>query len=183
MSRPDTQLHPAHIARMRRSRDVAYACFGYFGVMLATAFVLNHIPTSWLVQHWLGALLSLPIVMAGFVVAGLLGIAYSARARSEVPLLALAAMTAMMPVLLLVVATTSMVPTWLGTGFFTAYTLAALVLPLQWFTRTRRAWISPGSDRRAPSEQTGPGGIQSERIRSDQAQQPSRSSSTSTRTW
>jgi hypothetical protein len=147
MSRPATDLHPAHIARMRRSRDVAYACFAYFGVMLTAAFIANQVPTTWLIQHWIGAVLSLPVVMAGFIAAGLVGIAYSVQARDEAPLLVLAAMTVAIPILLLVQATTSSIPPWLGTGLFTVYTLAALLLPLEWFTRSRRAWQTPSAPR------------------------------------
>jgi len=145
MSRPAVSLHPAHIASMRRSRDMAYACFAYFGVMLAAAFVADHIPTTWLVQHWIGAVLSLPVVMAGFIAAGLVGLAYSMRARDEARLLILATMTAAIPILLLIEATTRSIPTWLGTGFFALYALAALILPLEWFARSRRAWRSPST--------------------------------------
>ena len=133
------ELHPAYLTQGKRRRDLAYACYLYFGVMLAIAFVLNVVPTDsrlyGFIADYFGA-----TVLFGFVPAGLLGVGSSLFLRDP-PLLVLAALTAGVPVVLW---TAGWWPFVAGVGgglFFTALAVLALVLPLRWFFGVRRRLI------------------------------------------
>ena len=145
--RPLLVLHPAYLTQGRRRRDLAYACYLYFGVMLAVAFVLNVVPTDSRVYGFIADQIG-ATVLFGFVPAGLLGVGSSLYLRDP-PLLVLAALTAGVP---LVLWTAGHVPLVAGLGgglFFAALTVLALVLPLRWYFDVRRRLIE--AERRAPA--------------------------------
>lgn len=127
------ELHPAHLSEGFRYRDLAYACFLYFGIMLAVAFLLNGLPTHWwlygVVADRFGA-----AVLFGFLPAGVGGVGSVLFRCRDRPLVVLALATAGVPVVL-----------WLasrwpaaGAAYFTVFTVLALVLPARWFFSLRR---------------------------------------------
>jgi hypothetical protein len=135
--RRDDSLHPAAAAMLVRAHDIAFGCFLYFGVMFTAAFVLNRVPTDWLVFRVGAAILSSPVVMALFVVAGLVGLLYTVRLRTP-SLGGLCAATVVMVVLLYGAGRWGTLGAWIGHAFFPAYTAATLAVPLHWFVIRRR---------------------------------------------
>ncbi len=146
------RVHPAEIRRLRLRRDLAYACFFYFGAAFSAAFVWNRMPTDWLLYRVGAAVLSSPLAMAGFVAAGVVGVAYSLTARREPALWLLAGLTASVPLVLALVPRSRTVGDWLAGPFFVVLTLAALCLPLAWFVLWRRRWrATPAASTPSPA--------------------------------
>ena len=140
--RPLLERHRAHLAQGIRRRDWAYACFLYFGVMLAIAFLLNWLPTGgWLygvVADRFGA-----AVLFGFLPAGIVGVGSTLYLRRDRPLLALAALTLGIPAVLFL-AEWPAAGDVIGGVYFGAFTLLALALPLRWFLDLRRRLVEAG---------------------------------------
>ena len=136
---PLLELHPAHIAQGIRRRDLAYACYLYFGLMLAIAFLLNWLPTGsrayGLVADHFGA-----TVLFGFLPAGILGVGSSILLRDR-PLMALAVLTAGVPVFLWAAGRWPAVAA-AGGLYFGTFTLLALALPLGWFAGLRKRLVA-----------------------------------------
>ena len=141
--RPLLEEHPSYLARGVRRRDVAYACYLYFGAMLAIAFILNWAPTGSLlygvVADSFGA-----AVLFGFIPAALVGVGNTLYLRRDLPLVVLAVATLGVPVVLRLAEWPS-VGDLIGSVYFGAFTLLALVLPLRWFLVLRRRLGPPGS--------------------------------------
>ena len=137
--RPLLDQHRAHLVQGMRRRDLAYACYLYFGVTLAIAFVLNVVPTgSWaygVIADRFGA-----AVLFGFVPAGVVGVGSSIFLRDP-PLLALAAVTAGVPPVLW---TADRWPWIVGAVYFCVLTVLTLALPLRWFSGVRRRLAEAG---------------------------------------
>ncbi len=131
-----------------RRRNLAYASFLYFGVMLAIAFLPKVLPAgSWLhgfVADHFGA-----AVLFGFVPALIVGVGSTFHLRRDRPLVVLAAFTLGVPVVLLT-AEWPVVGDVIGTVYFGVFTLLALALPLRWFFDLRR--------RSSRSRRSGPAG-------------------------
>ena len=143
--RPLLELHPAYLAQGVRRRDLAYACYLYFGVMLAIAFLLNVLPTgSWLyglVADHFGA-----AVLFGFVPAAIVGVGSTFYLRRDPPLVALAVLTAGIPAVLWAADRWPFVGGVGGGAYFGGFTLLALALSLRWFLSLRRALIKAGRE-------------------------------------
>ncbi len=140
--RPLLDQHPAYLAQGVRRRDLAYACYLYFGLMLAIAFLLNWLPTDgWLygvVADRFGA-----AVLFGFLPAGIVGVGSTFHLRRDPPLVVLAALTAGVPAVLW--AADRWPPVADGGGvYFGLFTLLALALPLRWFFDLRRRVLEAG---------------------------------------
>lgn len=145
--RPFLELHPALVAKAVRRRDVGYACYLYFGVVLTAAFLLNRLPTGsrlyGLVADAFGA-----AVFFGFFLAGVVGVWTSALTWRDRPLLALGLLTLTIPAVLWAAARWPWVGDWGAALYFTAFTLLALALPARWFFSLRRRLLQaadPGS--------------------------------------
>ena len=144
--RPLLDQHPAYLAQGVRRRDLAYACFLYFGVMLAIAFLLNWLPTgSWLygfVADRFGA-----AVLFGFMPAAIVGVGSTFYLRRDLPLIVLAVLTAGVPAVLWVAGRSPADGDAVGGVYFGTFTLLALALPLRWFLDLRRRLVESGRPR------------------------------------
>lgn len=135
------RLHPSTLARARRVRDVAYGCFGYWGVALSAAFVWNRLPTDWWLYRAGAFVLSHPISMVGLVATGGLGISLAIAIRRDLPLVMLAFLIAAVPCVLFAVTRSGVVRDIVAGPFFVVVTLACLTVPSWWFRHRRRRWL------------------------------------------
>ncbi len=140
--RPLLDQHPAHLAQGIRRRDLAYACYLYFGLMLAIAFLLNWLPTgSWL-YGWFADRFG-ATVLFGFLPAGIVAVGSTFHLRRDPPLIILAVSTAGVPAVLWATGRGSVAGAGAGV-YFGVFTLLALALPLRWFLGLRRRLVEAG---------------------------------------
>ena len=139
--RPLLDEHSAHLAQGIRRRDLAYACYLYFGVMLAIAFLLNWLPTGSRLYGFVADYFGAPVLF-GFLPAGIVGVGSTLHLRHDRPLVALAILTAGVPVVLWAAGRWTSLGDVSGGVYFGTFTVLALAMPLRWFFDLRRRLVN-----------------------------------------